>query len=122
MRSDRVKKGVERMPNRALFMACGVTKKGLEKPLIGIASSFTDLVPGHIGMRDLEREIEHGVESGGGTPFVFGIPAICDGIAMGHMGMHYSLPLRELVADSVESVVEAHALDGIVLLTDCDKI
>jgi dihydroxy-acid dehydratase len=122
MRSDTIKKGVERAPNRALLFATGITRKGLEKPLIGIASSFTDLIPGHIGMRDLERYIEKGVHSGGGYSFIFGIPGICDGIAMGHGGMHYSLPSRELVADMVESITLAHALDGLVLLTNCDKI
>jgi dihydroxy-acid dehydratase len=122
MRSDRIKKGVERAPNRALLFATGITRKGLEKPLIGIASSFTDLIPGHIGMRDLERYIEKGVHSGGGYSFIFGIPGICDGIAMGHRGMHYSLPSRELIADMVESITLAHALDGLVLLTNCDKI
>ncbi len=122
MRSDRIKKGVERAPNRALLFATGITRKGLEKPLIGIASSFTDLIPGHIGMRDLERYIEKGVHSGGGYSFIFGIPGICDGIAMGHAGMHYSLPSRELIADMVESITLAHALDGLVLLTNCDKI
>ena len=122
MRSDTIKKGVERAPNRALLFATGITRKGLEKPLIGIASSFTDLIPGHIGMRDLERYIEKGVHSGGGYSFIFGIPGICDGIAMGHGGMHYSLPSRELIADMVESITLAHALDGLVLLTNCDKI
>ena len=90
--------------------------------MIGIATSFTDLIPGHIGMRDLERFIEKGVHSGGGWPLFFGLPGICDGIAMGHLGMHYSLPSRELIADIVESISMAHAFDGIVLLTNCDKI
>jgi dihydroxy-acid dehydratase len=122
MRSDRAKKGLERAPHRALLYATGIRKKDLNKPFIGIASSFTDLIPGHVDMRLLEREIEHGICAGGGVPFVFGIPAICDGIAMGHIGMHYSLASRELIADSVESVAMAHALDGLVLLTNCDKI
>ncbi len=122
MRSDRVKKGIERAPNRALLFATGITRKELAKPLIGVASSFTDLIPGHIGMRDLERYIEKGVHAGGGYSFVFGIPGICDGIAMGHGGMHYSLPSRELIADMVESITLANALDGLVLLTNCDKI
>lgn len=99
-----------------------MTKKSLSKPFIGIASSFSDIVPGHIQMRQLERFIERGVEAGGGYPFVFGIPAICDGIAMGHMGMRYSLPSRELIADCIESVAQAHSLDGLILLTNCDKI
>ncbi len=122
MRSDVTKKGLERAPHRALLYATGVRKQDLDKPFIGIASSFTDLIPGHVDMRLLEREIEHGVCSGGGKPFVFGIPGVCDGIAMGHAGMKYSLSSRELIADSVESVAMAHALDGLVLLTNCDKI
>jgi len=122
MRSDVTKKGLERAPHRALLYATGMRKQDLNKPFIGIASSFTDLIPGHVDMRLLEREIEHGVCSGGGKPFVFGIPGVCDGIAMGHAGMKYSLSSRELIADSVESVAMAHALDGLVLLTNCDKI
>jgi dihydroxy-acid dehydratase len=122
MRSDQTKKGVDRMANRALIHACGVTKSEMKKPFVGICSSFTDLIPGHIGMRRLERKIEWGVCSGGGTPFVFCVPGICDGIAMGHSGMHYSLPSRELIADMVESIVQAHQLDGLILLTNCDKI
>ena len=122
MRSERVKKGAERAPNRCLMFATGVDPNDLDKPFIGIASSFTDLVPGHVGMRELERFIERGIAAAGGVPFVFGVPAICDGIAMGHLGMHYSLPSRELIADEVESIAEAHALDGLVLLTNCDKI
>ena len=122
MRSDRTKKGLERMPHRALYCAAGVPQAAMGKPFIGLATSFTDLVPGHVGMRALERAVENGVHAGGGYPFLFGVPAVCDGIAMGHRGMHYSLPLREIVADLVESVAEAHALDGLVLLTNCDKI
>jgi dihydroxy-acid dehydratase len=94
----------------------------MSKPFIGVCSSFTDLIPGHIGMRALERKIEWGVCAGGGAPFIFGVPGICDGIAMGHSGMHYSLPSRELIADIIESIVQAHQLDGLVLLTNCDKI
>jgi dihydroxy-acid dehydratase len=122
MRSDQAKKGLERMPNRALLYAVGVTPKQMDKPFIGVCSSFTDLVPGHIGMRALERKIEWGVAAGGGAPFLFSVPGICDGIAMGHTGMHYSLPSRELIADMIESIVQAHMLDGLVLLTNCDKI
>ncbi len=122
MKSDAIKKGLERAPHRALLHATGITRDGLKKPFIGVASSFTDLIPGHIGMRDLERFIEKGVHSAGGYPFIFGVPGICDGIAMGHKGMHYSLPSRELIADMVESIASAHALDGLVLLTNCDKI
>jgi dihydroxy-acid dehydratase len=122
VRSDRIKKGLERAPHRSLLFATGLTPSEIDKPMIGIATSFTDLIPGHIGMRDLERFIEKGVHAGGGWPQLFGLPGICDGIAMGHMGMHYSLPSRELIADIVESVAMANAFDGMVLLTNCDKI
>ncbi len=122
MRSDRIKKGIERAPHRALMFATGITRSELNRPMIGVATSFTDLIPGHIGMRDLERFIEKGVHAGGGWPLFFGLPGICDGIAMGHAGMHYSLPSRELIADMVESISMAHAFDGLVLLTNCDKI
>lgn len=119
MRSEALKK---RAPIRALLHATGVSKEEMEKPFIGLASSFTDLVPGHVDMRSLERAIEKGIHAGGGVSFTFGLPAICDGIAMGHKGMHYSLPSRELIADEVETMAEAHQLDGLVLLTACDKI
>ena len=122
MRSDRIKKGLERAPHRALLLASGITRDELEKPMIGIATSFTDLIPGHNTMRDLERFIEKGVHTGGGWPLIFGLPGICDGIVMGHSGMHYSLPSRELIADMVESIAIAHAFDGLILLTNCDKI
>src|SRR6185369_8121992 len=122
MRSDTIKKGFERTPHRALLKGSGVPQSQMDKPFIGVATSFTDLIPGHVGMRDLERFIEKGVHTGGGYSFFFGIPGVCDGISMGHKGMHYSLPTRELIADMVESVAEAHRLDGLVLLTNCDKI
>jgi len=122
MRSDLVKEGLERTPHRALIKGTGMPESEMGKPFIGVATSFTDLIPGHVGMRDLERYIEKGVHSGGGYAFFFGIPGVCDGIAMGHKGMHYSLPTRELIADMVESIAEAHRLDGLVLLTNCDKI
>ncbi len=122
MRSDNIKKGVARTPHRSLLMATGVSKKNMNSPFIGIASSFSDLVPGHIGMRDLERQIEKGIHSGGGQAFIFGVPAVCDGIAMGHEGMRYSLPSRDLIADCIETVANAHQLDGLVLLSNCDKI
>lgn len=122
MKSDNIKKSIARTPHRGLLMAAGVSKKNMNAPFIGIASSFSDLVPGHIGMRDLERQIEKGIHSAGGQSFIFGVPAICDGIAMGHSGMRYSLPSRDLIADCIESVAGAHQLDGIVLLSNCDKI
>ncbi len=121
-RSDAITKGFERTPHRALLQGTGVPREQMDRPFIGIATSFTDLIPGHTGMRDLERFIEKGVHTGGGYSFLFGIPGVCDGIAMGHKGMHYSLPTRELIADMIESVAEAHRLDGLVLLTNCDKI
>ncbi len=122
MRSRKIKQGLERVPHRALLYATGIPKSEMGKPFIGVATSFTDIIPGHIGMKDLERYIEKGVHTGGGYPFFFGVPGICDGIAMGHSGMHYSLPSRELIADMVESIAQAHQLDGLVLLTNCDKI
>lgn len=122
MRSDNIKKGISKAPHRSLLYAAGVSTKNIDKPFIGIASSFTDIVPGHISMRDLERQIEKGIHSAGGQSFIFGVPAVCDGIAMGHNGMRYSLPSRELIADCVETMANAHQLDGLVLLTNCDKV
>ncbi|MFA6216536.1 MAG: dihydroxy-acid dehydratase [Candidatus Omnitrophota bacterium] len=122
MRSDKIKVGLERVPHRALLHATGLSRKDLARPFIGVATSFTDLIPGHIGMRDLERFIERGICYGGGVPFFFGVPGICDGIAMGHLGMCYPMALREIVADTIETVCQAHQLDGIVCLTNCDKI
>ncbi|MCK5548523.1 MAG: dihydroxy-acid dehydratase, partial [Thermoplasmata archaeon] len=122
MRSDEITRGIERAPHRSLLFATGLTRKDLDKPFIGIISAYNDIIPGHVGMRSLERAIENGVYSGGGKPFIFGVPGICDGIAMGHSGMNYSLPSRELIADAVETIAMAHQLDGLVLLTNCDKI
>jgi len=122
MRSDIIKRGPERVPHRSLLHATGLSKKDLDRPFIGVATSFTDLIPGHIGMRDLERFIERGICYGQGVPFFFGVPGICDGIAMGHLGMCYPLALREIVADTIETVCNAHQLDGLICLTNCDKI
>jgi len=122
LRSDKITKGLERVPARALLYATGLSREDLGKPFIGIASSFTDLIPGHIHMRSLERAIEKGIHAGGGISFIFGVPGICDGIAMGHEGMYYSLASRDLIADIIECVVNAHCLDGLVMLTNCDKI
>lgn len=122
MRSREVTQGVPAAPRRSLMFATGMTRSQMDGPIVGIASSFTDLIPGHVGMRELERSIEHGICTGGGAPRVFGVPAICDGIAMGHVGMGFSLPSREVIADSVECVAEGHQLDGLILLTNCDKI
>ncbi len=122
MKSEKFRSGYQWAPNRALLYATGKSPGDLKKPLIGLCSSFTDLIPGHVHMRILERDIEKGIHSGGGISFLFSVPGICDGIAMGHEGMHYSLASRELIADMIESVMIAHRLDGMVLLTNCDKI
>ena len=122
MNSDRVKKGPERAPSRALLYATGVTREAMARPHVGVFTSFNDIIPGHTGMRELERAIEKGVHTGGGISFLVGIPGVCDGIVMGHEGMRYSLPTREWISDLVEAVTRGHAFDGIVLLTNCDKI
>jgi dihydroxy-acid dehydratase len=122
MRSDAIKKGVERVPHRALLYATGVSPTNMGKPFIGVVTSIASIIPGHVHIRQLEDQIVNGVHAGGGVPFVFGVPGICDGIAMGHAGMRHSLPSRELIADMIETVITAHSLDGVVLLTNCDKI
>ena len=123
MRSDKVTQGLERAATRGLLYATGISPNQLgSKPIIGIASAFSDLVPGHTHLRRLERAVEKGVAAGGGIPQVFGVPGVCDGIAMGHAGMFYSLPSREIIADIIETMAQAHRLDGLVLLTNCDKI
>jgi dihydroxy-acid dehydratase len=122
MRSDMVKKGVEKTPHRALLKALGLTDKDIAKPFIGVANSYTNIVPGHIHLNEIAGAVNAGILSAGGTPFEFNTIAICDGIAMGHEGMRYSLPSRELIADSVEVMTQAHRLDGLVLVTNCDKI
>ncbi len=122
MRSDRIKKGLERIGARSLLYATGLSKEEMKKPFIAVATSYTDIIPGHVGMQRLGRFIERGICAGGGVPFFFGIPGICDGIAMGHQGMKYSLASRELIADMVETIIRAHCFDGLVCLTNCDKI
>ncbi|OYT26156.1 MAG: dihydroxy-acid dehydratase [Candidatus Altiarchaeales archaeon ex4484_96] len=122
MKSDKIKTGVDNAPHKAMFYATGITKEEMNKPFIGVASSYNDIIPGHVDMRIIERFIEKGVHAGGGWPLIFGVPGICDGIAMGHEGMYYSLPSREIIADTIEFMAKAHAMDGIVLLTNCDKI
>ncbi|MBN1248996.1 MAG: dihydroxy-acid dehydratase [Anaerolineae bacterium] len=122
MRSDMVKKGVERAPHRSLFYADGLTAEELSRPLIGIANAFNEIVPGHIHLDKVAEAVKAGVRLAGGTPLEFNVIGVCDGIAMGHQGMHYSLPSRELVADSVESMVLGHAFDGVVFIPNCDKI
>lgn len=122
MRSDEIKQGTERAPHRALLKSLGLTDQDLVKPFIGIANSYTSIVPGHIHLRMLGEAVKEGILEAGGTPFEFNTIAVCDGIAMGHEGMRYSLPSRELIADSVEIMMQAHRLDGMVTISNCDKI
>jgi len=122
LRSDAVKVGIERAPHRALLKALGLADSDLAKPFIGVVNSYTNVVPGHAHLKQVAEAVKAGVISAGGVPFEFNTIGICDGIAMGHSGMRYSLPSRELIADSVEVMVQAHRFDGIVLVTNCDKI
>lgn len=122
MRSDEIKKGAERAPHRALMKSLGLTNQDISKPFIGIANSYTNIVPGHIHLRELGESVKEGILEAGGTPFEFNTIAVCDGIAMGHEGMRYSLPSRELIADSVEVMMQAHRLDGLVMISNCDKV
>ncbi|MBC8183479.1 dihydroxy-acid dehydratase [candidate division KSB1 bacterium] len=124
MRSDLVKKGIERAPHRSLLKATGVIKNDndFKKPFIGICNSYTDLIPGHVHLNKFGQIAKQVVREAGGVPFEFNTIGICDGIAMGHIGMRYSLASRELIADSVETMAEAHRLDGLVCITSCDKI
>ena len=122
MRSDNVKLGAERTPNRSLFYALGYTDEELERPLIGVVSAFSEIVPGHSHLDKLAQAVKDGVRMAGGTPVLVPAIGVCDGIAMGHTGMKYSLPSRELIADSVETMAMAHCFDGLVLVPNCDKI
>lgn len=122
LNSSAVTKGTERAPHRSLLYAMGWDKTTLEKPLIGVANSFSELIPGHMHLRQVAEKVKEGIWSSGGVPAEFGTIGVCDGLAMGHPGMRFSLPSRELIADSIELVAKAHALDGLVLVTNCDKI
>jgi dihydroxy-acid dehydratase len=122
MRSDEVKKGYKRAPNRSLLRSLGVTDREMELPFIGIANAFNTIVPGHIHLRQLAEKVREGITAAGGVPFEFGVIGICDGIAMGHEGMRYSLPSRENIADSIELMAQAHRFDGLVCIGTCDKI
>ncbi|WP_456330726.1 dihydroxy-acid dehydratase [Archaeoglobus sp.] len=122
MRSDEVKRGIDRVAHRALLKALGVTDDEMDKPFIGVANAYNTIVPGHMTLDKLTQAVKEGVYAAGGVPFEFGIIGICDGIAMGHEGMCYSLPSREIVADSIEAMVEAHKFDGLVVVASCDKI
>ena len=120
--SNKVLKGAGRAPHRSLFYAMGYTPEDLEKPLIGVVNSQNEIVPGHFHLDTITNAVKSGISSAGGTPIEFPAIAICDGIAMGHQGMHYSLASRELIADSIESMALAHAFDGLVMVTNCDKV
>ncbi len=122
MKSDAVKRGIERAPHRALMHALGWRRADIDKPLIGVINSFTEIVPGHIHLPQIAQAVKAGVWSGGGVPFEVNTIAVCDGIAMNHPGMKYSLPSRELIADSAEIMAEAHAFDALVFIPNCDKI
>ena len=122
MKSDNIKKGIKRAPHRSLLRACGLDDDDFEKPFIGIANSFTDIVPGHVHLRDLVEFVKEGIIAAGGIPFEFDTMAVCDGISMNHEGMKYSLPSREIIAATVESMTKGHAFDGLVLIPSCDKV
>ena len=122
MNSDNVKKGPERAPNRSLFYALGYTPEELDRPLIGVVSAYSEIVPGHAHLDKIADAVKAGVRMAGGTPILIPAIGVCDGIAMGHVGMKYSLASRELICDSVETMFMAHQLDGLVLVPNCDKI
>ena len=122
MRSDKVKKGIERSPHRALLKATGVTDADMKKPFIAVVNSYIDVIPGHVHLQEFGKLVKDAVRAAGGVPFEFNTIGVDDGIAMGHQGMKYSLPSRELIADSVETMMEAHQFDGMVCIPNCDKI
>lgn len=122
MRSDTLKKGLQRAPHRSLLKACGVMDEDMDKPFVAVVNSWTDIVPGHIHLRGVADAVKEGIREAGGLPFEFHTIAVCDGLAMGHDGMRYSLPSRDVIANSIEIMVKAHALDGMVLIPACDEI
>ncbi len=122
MISDTVKKGFQHAPHRSLLRACGLSDADIDKPFIGIANSFCEIVPGHVHLNQVGRVVKQAIREAGGVAFEFNTIAVCDGVAMGHTGMKYSLPSREIVADSVETMVRAHCFDGLVCIPNCDKI
>ena len=121
MRSDAVTKGMQQAPHRSLFNALGMTEEELKKPLIGIVSSYNEIVPGHMNIDKIADAVKLGVAMAGGTPVMFPAIAVCDGIAMGHTGMKYSLVTRDLIADSTECMALAHQFDALVMIPNCDK-
>ena len=122
MISDTVKKGFQRAPHRGLFRATGVKSEDFPKPFIGVCNSYTDIIPGHCHLNKVGEWVKQCIRDAGGVPFEFNTIGICDGIAMGHSGMKYSLPSRELIADAVESMVKAHCFDAMICIPNCDKI
>nr|MBP7344712.1 dihydroxy-acid dehydratase [Clostridia bacterium] len=122
MNSDKIKKGVEACPKRSLLKAMGYTNSQIAKPLIGIVNSYNEVVPGHMHLKDIARAVKDGVLSAQGTPMEFNVIGVCDGLAMGHAGMKYSLSSREVIADSIECMAMAHAFDALVFIPNCDKI
>ncbi len=121
-RSDNITAGAERMPNRSLLRACGLTDEEMQRPIIGVVSAYSEIIPGHINLDKIADAVKAGVRAAGGTPILVPAIGVCDGIAMGHIGMKYSLPSRELIADSVETLAQAHQFDALVLIPNCDKI
>ncbi|MCB0234740.1 MAG: dihydroxy-acid dehydratase, partial [Anaerolineae bacterium] len=122
MRSDTIKRGIERSPHRSLLKATGVTDADMDKPFIAIANSYVDIVPGHVHLQAFGEVVRQAVREAGGVPFMFNTIGVDDGIAMGHFGMKYSLPSREIIADSVETMIAAHCFDGMICIPNCDKI
>lgn len=122
MNSDAIKKGIDQAPHRSLLKALGLTDREMENPFIGVVNSFNELVPGHMHLRQISEAVKAGIRANGGVPFEFSTIAVCDGIAMGHEGMHYSLASRELIADTIEVMAKAHRLDALVFIPNCDKV
>lgn len=122
MRSDVVKKGASKAPHRSLFKAAGLTEEEINRPLIGVVTAQNDIIPGHINLDKIVEGVKTGILMAGGTPLAFPVIGVCDGIAMGHDGMRFSLASREVIADSIECMAKAHGLDGLVLIPNCDKI
>ena len=122
MRSDLIKEGVSRAPHRGLLRACGVSEKDFKRPFIAIVSSRVDIIPGHVHLETVAEYVAQAVRDAGGVPFIFNTIGVCDGVAMGHDGMKYSLASREIIADSVETMINAHKFDGMICIPNCDKI
>ncbi|MHC5191948.1 MAG: dihydroxy-acid dehydratase domain-containing protein, partial [Planctomycetota bacterium] len=122
MNSDTIKKGFQRAPHRGLLRACGLSSEDMKKPFIAVCNSYSGVVAGHCHLQEVGRVIKDAIRAAGGVPFEFNTIALCDGVAMGHTGMKYSLPSRELIADSVETMVRGHCFDGMICIPNCDKI